>query len=72
MQGNLDTVRMVRLADAPRIEVHLVPSGGDIWGGAGEPGVPPIAAAVANAIFAATGRRIRTLPIIDTDLSRSG
>ena len=72
VQGNLDTVRMVRLADAPRIDVHLVPSGGEIWGGAGEPGVPPIAAAVANAIFAATGKRIRTLPIIDTDLTRSG
>jgi isoquinoline 1-oxidoreductase beta subunit len=71
VQGNLDTVRMVRLADAPRIEVHLVPSGGDIWGGAGEPAVPPVAAAVANAIFAATGKRIRTLPIVDTDLSGS-
>ncbi len=72
VQGNLDTVRMVRFVDAPRIDVHLVPSGGEIWGGAGEPGVPPIAAALANAIFAATGKRIRTLPIIDTDLSRSG
>jgi len=71
VQGNFDTYRMVRLADAPRIDVHLVPSGGDIWGGAGEPAVPPVAAAVANAIFAATGKRIRTLPIMDTDLSRS-
>ena len=69
VQGNFDTYRMVRLADAPRIDVHLVPSGGDIWGGAGEPAVPPVAAAVANAIFAATGKRIRTLPIMDTDLS---
>jgi isoquinoline 1-oxidoreductase beta subunit len=71
VQGNFDTYRMVRLADAPRIDVHLVPSGGDVWGGAGEPAVPPVAAAVANAIFAATGKRIRTLPIMDTDLSRS-
>jgi isoquinoline 1-oxidoreductase beta subunit len=71
VQGNFDTYRMVRLAEAPRIDVHLVPSGGDIWGGAGEPAVPPVAAAVANAIFAATGKRIRTLPIMDTDLSRS-
>jgi isoquinoline 1-oxidoreductase subunit beta len=71
VQGNFDTYRMVRLADAPKIDVHLVPSGGDIWGGAGEPAVPPVAAAVANAIFAATGKRIRTLPIMDTDLSRS-
>jgi isoquinoline 1-oxidoreductase beta subunit len=68
VQGNFDTVRMVRLADAPKIDVHLVPSGGDVWGGAGEPAVPPVAAAVANAIFAATGKRIRTLPIMDTDL----
>jgi hypothetical protein len=59
----------VRLAEAPKIDVHLVPSGGKVWGGAGEPATPPIAAAVANAIFAATGKRIRTLPIIDHDLS---
>jgi isoquinoline 1-oxidoreductase subunit beta len=71
VQGNFDTYRMVRLADAPRIDVHLVQSGGDVWGGAGEPAVPPVAAAVANAVFAATGKRIRTLPIMDTDLSRS-
>jgi isoquinoline 1-oxidoreductase subunit beta len=71
VEGNFDTYRMVRLADAPRIDVHLVPSGGNIWGGAGEPAVPPVAAAVANAIFAATGKRIRTLPIVDTDLSGS-
>jgi isoquinoline 1-oxidoreductase beta subunit len=71
VQGNFDTYRMVRLAEAPRIDVHLLPSGGDVWGGAGEPAVPPVAAAVANAIFAATGKRIRTLPIVDTDL-RSG
>jgi isoquinoline 1-oxidoreductase subunit beta len=69
VQGNFDTFRMVRLAEAPRIDVHLVPSGGDVWGGAGEPGVPPLAPAVTNAIFAATGKRIRTLPIVDTDLS---
>jgi isoquinoline 1-oxidoreductase subunit beta len=69
VQGNFDTYRMVRLAEAPRIDVHLVPSGGKVWGGAGEPATPPIAAAVANAIFAATGKRIRTLPVIDHDLS---
>jgi isoquinoline 1-oxidoreductase subunit beta len=69
VQGNFDSFRMVRLAEAPRIDVHLVPSGGDVWGGAGEPAVPPLAPAVTNAIFAATGKRIRTLPIADTDLS---
>jgi len=71
LQGNFDSYRMVRLAEAPKIDVHLVPSGGDVWGGAGEPGVPPVAPAVTNAIFAATGKRIRTLPIVDTDLSGS-
>ena len=71
LQGNFDSYRMVRLAEAPKIDVHLVPSGGDVWGGAGEPGVPPVAPAVTNAIFAATGKRIRTLPIMDTDLSGS-
>jgi len=68
VEGNFDNYRMVRLAEAPRIEVHLVPSGGDVWGGAGEPAVPALAPAVTNAIFAATGKRIRTLPIVDTDL----
>jgi len=71
VQGNFDTYRMVRLAEAPKIDVHLLPSGGEVWGGAGEPATPPIAAAVANAIFAATGKRIRTLPISDHDLSGS-
>jgi len=71
VQGNFDTYRMVRLAESPKIDVHLVPSGGKVWGGAGEPATPPIAGAVANAIFAATGKRIRTLPIMDHDLSYS-
>ncbi|HEY1505818.1 MAG TPA: molybdopterin cofactor-binding domain-containing protein [Stellaceae bacterium] len=69
VQGNFDTYRMVRLAQAPKIDVFLMPSGGAKWGGAGEPATPPIAGAVVNAIFAATGKRIRTLPISDTDLS---
>ena len=71
VQGNFDTYRMVRLAEAPRIDVHLMPSGGKLWGGAGEPAVPPIGGAVANAIFAATGKRIRSFPIMDHDLSGS-
>ena len=69
VQGNFDTYRMVRLAQAPKIDVHILPSGGNAWGGAGEPGTPPIGGAVANAIFAATGKRIRSLPIMDHDLS---
>ncbi len=71
VQGNFDTYRMVRLADAPKIDVHLMPSGGKVWGGAGEPATAPIAAAVANAIFAATGKRLRSLPISDHDLTGS-
>jgi isoquinoline 1-oxidoreductase subunit beta len=69
VQGNFDTYRMVRLAQAPKIDVHILTSGGEKWGGAGEPSTPPIAGAVANAIFAATGKRIRKLPIMDNDLS---
>jgi isoquinoline 1-oxidoreductase beta subunit len=69
VQGNFDTYRLVRLAEAPKIDVHLLPSGGKVWGGAGEPAVPPIGGAVVNAIFAATGKRIRSLPIMDHDLS---
>jgi isoquinoline 1-oxidoreductase beta subunit len=62
VQGNFDTYRMVRMAESPVVEVHIVPST-DTMGGTGEPGVPPIAPAVCNAIFAATGQRIRRLPI---------
>jgi isoquinoline 1-oxidoreductase subunit beta len=51
------------MADAPKIETHLVLSGSAKWGGIGEPGTPPIAPAVANAVFAATGKRLRSLPL---------
>jgi isoquinoline 1-oxidoreductase beta subunit len=53
---------MVRLAQTPVIDVHLAPSGRAI-GGIGEPGLPPLAPALANAIFNASGIRIRQLPI---------
>jgi isoquinoline 1-oxidoreductase beta subunit len=68
-QGNFDQYQMVRMEDAPRIETHLSLSGGTKWGGIGEPGTPPIAPAVCNAIFAATGKRIRSLPIKNADLT---
>lgn len=61
-QSNFHDVRMMRLAEMPRIEVVLAPSGGH-WGGIGEPAVAVVAPAVANALFAATGRRIRSLPL---------
>src|SRR5437773_1050683 len=61
-QSNFHDYRMVRLAEMPQIEVHIVPST-DAQGGVGEPGTPPIAPAVCNAIFALTGKRVRKLPI---------
>jgi isoquinoline 1-oxidoreductase beta subunit len=67
-QGNYDDYRVMTMADAPQIETHLVLSGGSKWGGIGEPGTPPSAPAVTNAIFAATGKRIRALPIKNIDL----
>ena len=61
-QNNFYDYQMVRMAAAPVVEVHIVPSA-EPPGGVGEPGVPPIAPAVANAVFALTGKRIRTLPL---------
>ena len=62
VQSNFHDYQMLRMNEAPDIHVVLAPSG-DGPGGAGEPGVPPIAPAVTNALFALTGERIRTLPI---------
>ena len=61
-QGNFPSYDMLRLAETPQIEVHIIASDYPM-GGVGEPGTPPIAPAVTNAIFAATGKRIRQLPI---------
>ena len=61
-QGNFHDYPMLRMDEMPVVEVHIVPST-EAPGGVGEPGTPPIAPAVANAIFAVTGKRIRTLPI---------
>ncbi len=70
VQTNFHNYRMARFADAPpRIDVHLTPSGGEVWGGVGEPGLGPLAPALANAIFAATGKRVRRLPLSHADLS---
>jgi isoquinoline 1-oxidoreductase subunit beta len=69
-QSNLDDCRMLTMAEMPRIETVIVPSSGS-WGGAGEPPVPPLAPALCNAIFAATGRRVRTLPIKNFDLRKA-
>lgn len=61
-QSNFHDYRMLRMNEMPAIEVHIVASDGRM-GGAGEPGVPPAAPALANALFAATGKRVRKLPI---------
>jgi isoquinoline 1-oxidoreductase subunit beta len=66
-QHNFHDYPLLRMNEMPTIEVYFVPST-DQPTGLGEPGVPPIAPAVANAIFAATGRRIRRLPIRAVDL----
>lgn len=68
VQSNFDDYQVLRIDGAPpKIEVHLVPAKGydQPLGGAGEPGVPPVAPALVNALFAATGKRIRSLPIRD-------
>ncbi|HTN27470.1 MAG TPA: xanthine dehydrogenase family protein molybdopterin-binding subunit, partial [Burkholderiales bacterium] len=62
-QANFPDYEVVRMADCPAIDVKIVESGWEHLGGVGEPGTPPIAPAVANAVFAATGRRVRELPI---------
>ena len=61
MQKNFDRYRMVCINEVPPIEVHLV-AGREKPDGVGEPGLPPVAPALGNAIFAATGKRVRKLP----------
>src|SRR5215471_13361888 len=68
-EGNFDTYQMLRLNAMPEVETHLALSGGDKWGGIGEPSVPTILPAVCNAIFKITGKRIRSLPLSNHDLS---
>jgi isoquinoline 1-oxidoreductase beta subunit len=66
-QGNFDTNRALRIEEMPTVEVHIINSG-EAPTGVGEPGVPPLAPAVANAIAQLTGRRIRRLPFARHDL----
>ena len=69
-QTNFHTYPMLRMAQTPTTEVHILDSG-EAPGGLGEPGVPTLAPAVCNAIFAATGKRVRRLPIRTDDLKKA-
>jgi isoquinoline 1-oxidoreductase beta subunit len=63
-QTNFHNYSVMRINSMPKVEVHIVPSG-EMPSGVGEPGLPPIAGAVANALFAATGKAITKLPLGD-------
>lgn len=70
-QSNFHDYPAIRMSEMPPVETLLLSTGArfsDRWGGVGEPGVPPLAPAVTNAIFAATGKRIRSLPVKNHDL----
>jgi isoquinoline 1-oxidoreductase subunit beta len=67
VEGNFNDYEVARMADSPRQQVKIINSGAKM-GGAGEPGTAPVAAAVANAVFALTGKRIRDLPLKNYDL----
>ena len=67
IQKNFDTYRLIRMKEIPEVEVHFVDNGIDPTG-LGEPALPPTGGAVANAIFAATGKRIKNQPFMDDDL----
>ena len=70
VEKNFDDYQVMRLAGMPKVETVLVPSGG-FWGGVGEPTIAVAGPAVLNAIFAATGKRIRSLPLEPGDLRRA-
>ena len=68
-QGNFHQFQVARMNDSPvRVDVHLVDSN-ELPTGVGEPGVPPVLPAFTNAIFAATGRRVRELPLSKANLA---
>jgi isoquinoline 1-oxidoreductase beta subunit len=68
---NFNSYNLLRIDQMPVVETHFALSGGTKWGGLGEPAGPPVPPAVANAIFQATGKRIRSTPFRLQDLSWS-
>ena len=66
-QSNYDDYKVLRMHEMPQVDVHIIKNMEDP-GGVGEPGLPPIAPAITNAVFAATGKRIRKLPITPKDI----
>jgi isoquinoline 1-oxidoreductase beta subunit len=66
-QTNFDTYNVMRIDEMPQVETVIVPTG-DFWGGVGEPTIAVAAPAVLNAVFAATGKRIRAMPLMNHDL----
>ena len=71
MNNNFDTFQIARIGDTPEIEVHFALTRGERWGGMGEPGTGAVGSSIANAIFQATGKRIRSTPFKNHDLSWS-
>jgi isoquinoline 1-oxidoreductase subunit beta len=69
-QGNFHNYPVLRMSEMPKVEVYIMPSL-EAPGGIGEPGTPPIAPAVVNALFALTGKRLRSLPIDNSQLRRA-
>jgi isoquinoline 1-oxidoreductase subunit beta len=67
VQSNFHDFRLTRLPSMPKVETVLVPTGG-FWGGHGEPGALCLVPSVMNAVFAATGKRVRSLPMKELEL----
>ncbi|NNM73349.1 xanthine dehydrogenase family protein molybdopterin-binding subunit [Enterovirga aerilata] len=70
VEQNFDSYPVMRLDEMPKVETIVMPSGG-FWGGVGEPTIAVAAPAVLNAIFAATGKRVRQIPVKNADLRRA-
>ena len=69
-QKNFDTYQILRMAEMPKVESIIMPSGG-FWGGVGEPTIFVAAPAVLNALSAALGRRVRSVPLKNQDLKKA-